>query len=222
VSGDPCMRLLGVPRTSSPRHLLGLPAGELSVVEIEAALLKRSSNAQGRDKQASEVRRILRQAAKELLASLRKPAQRPRPMHGPRAPETAVLTDFDQDVLAVLIGCGGWNAQTRTRLVSLAAAYGVSVQGLHKVMTGLSERADIRVLGHDPAGLDRLIEAARIEADPIARVRLYQEAERLVIEDVAWIPLYFPVTHLVIAPGIEGFVNPPMTIPRLRFVEITR
>ena len=141
MSGDPCMRLLGVPRTSSPRHLLGLPAGELSVVEIEAALLKRSSNAQGRDKQASEVRRILRQAAKELLASLRKPAQRPRPMHGPRAPETAVFTDFDQDVLAVLIGCGGWNAQTRTRLVSLAAAYGVSVQGLHKVMTGLSDYA---------------------------------------------------------------------------------
>ena len=69
---------------------------------------------------------------------------------------------------------------------------------------------------------DRLIEAARTEADPIARVRLYQEAERLVIEDVAWIPLYFPVTHLVIAPGIEGFVSPPMTIPRLRFVEITR
>ena len=69
---------------------------------------------------------------------------------------------------------------------------------------------------------DRLIELARTEADPIARVRLYQQAERLVIEDVAWIPLYFPVSHVVIAPGIKGFVDPPMTIPRLRFVEITR
>ena len=110
MSGDPCLRFLGVPRTSDPRHLLGLPAGELSVAAIEAALVERSSSMPGRDEQAGEVRRILRQAAQELVTLVRRPAPPPLPMPGPRAPDTAIFTDFDRDVLAVLIGCGGWNA----------------------------------------------------------------------------------------------------------------
>ncbi len=53
----------------------------------------------------------------------------------------ARLTEFDRAVLAVLISGGGWNAATRSRLVGVASAYGVSVQGLIKVVTGLSEYA---------------------------------------------------------------------------------
>ncbi len=52
-----------------------------------------------------------------------------------------ILTPFDQHVLAILIGCGGWNSTSRSRLVALAAEYGVSVDGLIKVITGLSHYA---------------------------------------------------------------------------------
>jgi len=51
------------------------------------------------------------------------------------------LTEFDRNALAVLVGCGGWNARSRALLVALAAAYGVSAHGLKTVITGLNEYA---------------------------------------------------------------------------------
>ena len=54
------------------------------------------------------------------------------------------------------------------------------------------------------------------------RVRLYQQAERAIIEDVAWIPLYFAQSHVVVNAAVQGWFEPPMVIPRLRFVEVTR
>ncbi len=58
-----------------------------------------------------------------------------------RARPAIQLTDFDRAVLAVLVGCGGWNAECRSRLVALSSVYGVSVQGLMRVITGLSNYA---------------------------------------------------------------------------------
>jgi len=57
------------------------------------------------------------------------------------ATTSPALTPFDQQVLGILIGCGGWNSISRSRLVALASEYGVSVDGLIKVVTGLSQYA---------------------------------------------------------------------------------
>ena len=147
MNGDPCLRLLGLPSSSEPRDLLGLPLGEITATRVEVALLEQINavyqHAEGRGEDAGQVRRILRQAARSVLGTLKLPASTPPPRPTPVAvaPAPVHLTDFDRNVLAVLIGCGGWNARTRTRLVSLAAGYGVSVTGLLKVMTGLSEYA---------------------------------------------------------------------------------
>jgi len=68
------------------------------------------------------------------------PADQPRPkpaLHITRPRPN--LTAFDRRVLAVLISCGGWNAESRSRLVAVAGAHGVSPAGLLKVVTGLSE-----------------------------------------------------------------------------------
>ena len=142
--GDPCLKFLGIPETSAPNDLLGLPLGEITVVSVEAALLERIdvvfSHADARDDEAQHVRRVLRAAARTVLAGLREtqaPPRRPRMVQAP----VVTLTEFDRHVLAILIGCGGWNAVSRMRLVSLAADYGVSVQGLLRVMTGLSQYA---------------------------------------------------------------------------------
>jgi len=141
VSGDLCLKILGIPETAAPTDLLGLPRGAVTVASVEAALLERIdvvfSHADARADEAQHVRRILRGAAHTVLAGLREtqvPPQRPRTVPDP----VVTLTEFDRHVLAVLIGCGGWNAASRMRLVSLADGYGVSVQGLLKVMTGLS------------------------------------------------------------------------------------
>ena len=144
MSGDPCLKFLGIPETSTPADLLGLPLGEITVASVEAALLERIdvvfSHADARDDEAQHVRRVLRGAARTVLGGLREtqsPPRRPRMVQAP----AVTLTEFDRHVLAVLIGCGGWNAASRMRLVLLAADYGVSVQGLLRVMTGLSSYA---------------------------------------------------------------------------------
>jgi hypothetical protein len=88
----------------------------------------------------------IRPGSPEALARPR----RPRPDDGNGAPllqparqppPALTLTAFDRQVLGVLIGSRGWNAASRSRLVALASLYGVSVQGLLKVVTGLSEYA---------------------------------------------------------------------------------
>lgn len=57
---------------------------------------------------------------------------------------TAFLTPFDRKVLAVMVGYGGWNAQSRSRLVVLAESFNVSPDGLVKVVEGLSNFAKSR------------------------------------------------------------------------------
>ena len=39
----------------------------------------------------------------------------------------------------------------------------------------------------------------------------------------AWIPLYFSVSHVVISTeAVEGWFEPPMVVPRLRFIQVNR
>ena len=44
--------------------------------------------------------------------------------------------------------------------------------------------------GFSNAELDDLLERARVEQDPQARVALYNEAEQLIIDQAPWAPLY--------------------------------
>lgn len=63
------------------------------------------------------------------------------PRRPSREPMLFHLTAFDRLVLAVLVASGGWNANSRARLVALAAAHGLTVQGLIRVVQGLSHYA---------------------------------------------------------------------------------
>ena len=69
--------------------------------------------------------------------------------------------------------------------------------------------------------VDSILEQARIETDPQMRVALYNEAEQLIIDDAAWVPLWYTgERHLLLKPHIKGYVLSPMTIPKLRYVYI--
>jgi hypothetical protein len=147
TAADPCRKFLGVEASAGPKALLGLGAADPSAAAVEAALRDRIARTyahpDGRRPEAEEVRARLREAARAVLAMARppRPAPRRRAPAARRAHPVARLTDFDRHVLAVLVACGGWNASTRSRLVGLATAYGVSVGGLLKVVQGLSEYA---------------------------------------------------------------------------------
>ena len=69
---------------------------------------------------------------------------------------------------------------------------------------------------------DGLIEEARIEQDVERRLRLYQEAEQILIEDLPWIPLMFGMDHFVVQPYVIGYEPLPMLIPSLRYISIEK
>lgn len=70
--------------------------------------------------------------------------------------------------------------------------------------------------------IDRILERARTEANPTARIGLYQEAEKAILDDAAVLPLYFSQNHVVVNEAVKGWVEPPMVVPRLRFVSVER
>lgn len=77
-------------------------------------------------------------------------------------------------------------------------------------------------IGYSNPEADRLLEQARIERDPSKRLKTYQDVEQILIRDAAWLPLYFGQSHQVVNASVKGWTNPPMVIPRLRFVSVER
>lgn len=139
---EPHLFLLGVDPKSDPATMLGItPADAMDPVLIDRALrLRLSSVYQHPDhrkltsREMESVLNSIRKAAVQLRASLRSRGTM-------RLARPWTLTEFDRNVMAVLVGYGGWNAQSRSRLVALAAAEGVTPLGLIKVIQGLGEYA---------------------------------------------------------------------------------
>lgn len=75
--------------------------------------------------------------------------------------------------------------------------------------------------GYANSEVDALLEAARVEQDSEERVRLYQEAERLIIGDAAWIPLFYGQANELVKPYVQNYVPPRIVVPYLRFVTLS-
>ena len=83
-------------------------------------------------------------------------------------------------------------------------------------------QSELNDLGYQNSVVDKLLESARSELDPDKRITLYRDAEKLILEDAAWLPLYFSQNHVVVNADVKGWFEPPMVIPRLRFIEVGR
>jgi oligopeptide transport system substrate-binding protein len=83
-------------------------------------------------------------------------------------------------------------------------------------------KSTLNDIGYANPEVDRILEAARIERDPGKRLAQYQDVEKRLIDDGAWLPLYFGGSHQVVNASVKGWFNPPMVIPRLRFVSVER
>ena len=77
-------------------------------------------------------------------------------------------------------------------------------------------------IGYVNTEADRLLEQARTERNPEARIKTYQQVEQLLLQDGAWLPLYFGQRHQVVNSAVKGWIEPPMVIPRLRFMSVER
>ena len=58
--------------------------------------------------------------------------------------------------------------------------------------------------GYSNAKFDKLCEAADVEQDPGKRMKMYQDAEDILIADAARIPLYFQNDPVLVSPRVSG------------------
>jgi oligopeptide transport system substrate-binding protein len=83
-----------------------------------------------------------------------------------------------------------------------------------------STSVDNNVGGYNNADYDRLIEEARTEQDNGRRMALYQQAEKILVEDAAIIPLYHAPDYVLTKPYVQGFTIGPLGLPLLHNVVI--
>ncbi len=68
--------------------------------------------------------------------------------------------------------------------------------------------------------VDDLLEQARVESDRDKRFQLYAEAEQMILDDVAIIPSFWPVDHLLVKPCVKNWPDISMSVPKYRYIEI--
>ena len=76
--------------------------------------------------------------------------------------------------------------------------------------------------GYSNPVVDGLLEQARIEQDQEKRFDLYNQAEKTILKDAPWIPLWHGDTGFVLVkPNVRDYFLFPMVIPKLRHVYFT-
>ncbi len=70
--------------------------------------------------------------------------------------------------------------------------------------------------------VDDLLERAGAELDYEASLALYQQAEQMLVDDAACIPLWFPENYYLVKPYVSGYELTPMGYANLNRVSIER
>ena len=86
----------------------------------------------------------------------------------------------------------------------------------------LHSRSANNETGYSNPQVDKLLEQARTEKDEQTRLRLYQQAEEIIVQEAPWIPLFHGRANALIKPQVKGYTIPPFVIPNLRYVSISR
>lgn len=76
--------------------------------------------------------------------------------------------------------------------------------------------------GYSNPAVDALLDKARGTQDTAERLALYQQAEQMILDDAAWIPLYFDVENWLVKPYVQNFKIPPIKVPKFQYVSIAR
>ena len=68
--------------------------------------------------------------------------------------------------------------------------------------------------------LDRLLDKARFETETAQRVKLYRQAEKLIVEQAPWVFMYFYTDHLLHQPQVKGIQLVAMGQPFIKYRKI--
>ncbi len=66
--------------------------------------------------------------------------------------------------------------------------------------------------------VNQLLDRARAMTDLAARLEVYQEAERLIVDDAPWIFLYYPIRYQMVQPWVHGYQLHPVWSSREELV----
>ncbi len=69
---------------------------------------------------------------------------------------------------------------------------------------------------------DSLMDRSDAERDPDVRAGLLQQAEQIVLDDVAFAPIYFGVSRNLVSTAVKGWVPNPVNINRSRYISLDR
>lgn len=133
--------ILGIRNANDPVRLLGIAHWDRSVTTLESALRKRVAQLLSHPNRHSPEANLVHEAIKEAGIILRDQCINKDETHLSKQESTPSLTALDQSIIAVLVSEGGWNRQSRSRLVGVAAAYGLTVGGLLRILSALADSA---------------------------------------------------------------------------------
>ena len=78
-------------------------------------------------------------------------------------------------------------------------------------------------MGHySNSQVDALLEQAAIEQDTDQRFDLYRQAEQIMVNDAACLPLWFGQNYILVKPYVEGYTLSPLGIPLLANVSVNK
>jgi len=72
--------------------------------------------------------------------------------------------------------------------------------------------------GYSNPELDALLEAARIEPDVMKRIAMYQQAERIIVDEAPVIFLTHSLSYQLVKPYVKGFTYTPISISSERYM----
>jgi oligopeptide transport system substrate-binding protein len=70
--------------------------------------------------------------------------------------------------------------------------------------------------------LDSLLDRASVESDVNSRLKMYQDAEQLVVQDAAALPLFFGRNYTLVKPYVKDYMLSPLGYPLLNKVSIQK
>ena len=125
LTHPPLKRFLGLGAEASDVQLLAMTSGSrASEGEVRAAVQERlrylDRHPAGKDPEAIAIRTALIEAALRLARAVSPPTT------APSLPDEGGITDFDRQILSILVGHGGWNPSSRGHIETLAAQHRLS------------------------------------------------------------------------------------------------
>jgi len=128
----------GIPETDDPRLLLGIQHGRYDRIAIRNALRRRLAQLHVHPQALTDEAAHIRKYVSELATELEYDAPETL-IHTQETPQQ--LTNLDQAIIATLVSEGGWNKNSRSRLVGIAATYSITVGGLMRILEAFADAA---------------------------------------------------------------------------------